>query len=310
MAAPLITSATLSKAVYAPGEKIVAAVVAAGAEQAQMEVVVSLRNKVTGEISAPVSAGFTIHAPRVGMSTAPGKPTEKMLGTYPRVRYMRDFGTDGADADRLPELPAHGAGKMAAPADCIVHVSWKDDVEQLTGWLNGLTRPVYLTWYHEPMGDVPPATYRTKAARVSQIVASHRNRRLVLGHGPIVTRYWLDEGRGNPTDWWYPGATHYGIDCYSRDTAAYWGPDRMFGVAFGKVRKALPKARLLVPEYGLVRTTTDITGAGRAKAIREHIAWLRQQPDVDAVAYWNNWPEYEISSHELEAQAWRDAQQA
>ncbi|MEU1762871.1 hypothetical protein [Micromonospora sp. NPDC005652] len=209
MAAPLITSAALSKAVYAPGEQIHATLVAAGVDQAQLEVVFSLRNKTTGEISAPVSAGFTVHALCVGMSTAPGKPTQKMLTAYPRVRYMRDFGTDTADADKLPELPAHGAGKMASPSDCIVHVSWKDDIEQFAGWLNGLARPVYLTWYHEPMGDVAPATYRAKAARVSQIIAAHRNRRLVLGHGPITTRYWLDEGRGNPTDWWYPGATRF-----------------------------------------------------------------------------------------------------
>ncbi|MGC4886717.1 hypothetical protein [Micromonospora sp. DT227] len=309
MAAPVITSTSLNKTVYPPGETIVASIATTGTESAQMELVVSLRNKATGETSLPARVGFALHAPRVGMSTAPGKPTEKMLTTYPRVRYMRDFGKD-TDRDKLPELPAHGSGKMAAPADCAVHVSWKDNVEQLTGWLDALTRPVYLTWYHEPMGDVAPATYRVTAARVSKIVAAHRNRQLVLGHGPIVTRYWLDEGRGNPTDWWYPGATHYGIDCYSRDTATYWGPDRMFGVAFGKVRAALPGVRLLVPEYGLTRTVSDTTGAGRATAIREHVTWLRQQPDVDAVAYWNNWAEYEISSYPLESKAWRDSQMA
>lgn len=311
MSAPVITSATLNKTSYAPGERIIASLVGSAADDAQMEVVFALRNKATGETSASVSVDFTVRSPRVGMSTAPGGPTEKMLAAYPRVRYMRDFGKDGADGDKLPELPPHTAGKMvAAPADCIVHVSWKDDVAELATWLNGLRRPIYLTWHHEPMGDVAPATYRSTAARVAQIVAAHPKRHLVLGHGPIVTRYWLDEGGGNPADWWYPGATHYGIDCYSRDTTAYWSPARMFGTAFAKVRTNVPKARLLVPEYGLMRTTADTTGAGRAKAIREHLAWLKQQPDVDAAAYWNNWDEYEISSHPLESKAWRDMQAA
>jgi hypothetical protein len=244
----------------------------------------------------------------VGMSAQKGLRTREIVAEYPGIRYMRDFGADSADADNLPELPPLNAGKFVDAPTAVMHVSWKDDVAQLGGWLDGLSRPVYLTWYHEPMGDVAPATYRATAARVTQIVAAHPRRRYVLGHGPIVTRYWLDEGAGNPTDWGYPGMTHYGIDCYSRDTGSYWTPFRMFGVAFGKVRAAYPGTRLLVPEYGLVRTTTDSTGAGRAKAMRDHVTWLRQQPNVDAIAYWNNWAEYQISGLPLESDAWRALQ--
>ncbi|MEW2589308.1 hypothetical protein AB0893_02765 [Micromonospora aurantiaca] len=244
----------------------------------------------------------------VGMSAEKGARTQRAVADYPGIRYMRDFGTDGPDADALPELPPLNAGKFADAPSAVMHVSWKDDVEQLAGWLDGVNRPIYLTWYHEPMGDVTPATYRATASRVTQILAAHRNRRWVLGHGPIVTRYWLDEGRGNPADWGYPGMTHYGVDCYSRDTAAYWPASRMFGVAFGKVRAAYPGIRLLVPEYGLSRIAADTTGAGRARTIREHLTWLRQQNDVDAIAYWNNWAEFELGDPPLEATTWRDLQ--
>ncbi len=243
----------------------------------------------------------------VGMSAPAGAPTRQIVAEYPHIRYMRDYGAD-TNGNKLPDLPRLNAGKFVDAPSAVMHVSWKDSVEELGAWLTGLNRPVYLTWYHEPMGDVPPATYRATASRVSQIVAAHPNRKWVLGHGPIVTRYWLVEGRGNPTDWGYPGMTHYGVDSYSQDTGSYWPASRMFGTAFGKVRAAYPGIRLLVPEYGLVRTTADTTGTGRARAMTDHVTWLRQQPGVDAVAYWNNWPQYRLADPSPEATAWRNLQ--
>ncbi|SBT39074.1 glycoside hydrolase family 26 protein [Micromonospora narathiwatensis] len=269
---------------------------------------ITLTATVRDSAGRTATAATTVTVPLlVGMSTEKGAPTQQIVANYPNIRYMRDYGVD-TDGDKLPELPPLNAGKFVDAPSAVMHVSWKDNVEQLSTWLNGLTRPVYLTWYHEPMGDVAPATYRTTAARVSQIVAAHPNRKWVLGHGPIVTRYWLDEGKGNPTDWGYPGMTHYGVDCYSRDTASYWPASRIFGTAFNKVRAAYPTIRLLVPEYGLVRTTADTTGTGRAQAMRDHVTWLRQQPYVDAIAYWNNWAEFQLGYPSPEATAWRDLQ--
>ncbi|MCW3815055.1 hypothetical protein ONA91_11370 [Micromonospora sp. DR5-3] len=269
---------------------------------------VTLTATVRDPAGRTATAATTVTVPLlVGMSTEKGAPTQQIVANYPNLRYMRDYGVD-TDGDKLPELPPLNAGKFVDAPSAIMHVSWKDSVEQLSTWLNGLARPVYLTWYHEPMGDVTPATYRTTGTRLSQIVAAHPNRKWVLGHGPIVTRYWLDEGGGNPTDWGYPGMTHYGVDCYSRDTATYWPASRIFGTAFGKVRAAYPGVRLLVPEYGLVRTTADKTGTGRAQAMKDHVTWLRQQAYVDAVAYWNNWAEFQLAYPSPEATAWRDLQ--
>ncbi|MEU8262518.1 hypothetical protein AB0C02_18030 [Micromonospora sp. NPDC048999] len=243
----------------------------------------------------------------VGMSAAKGAPTRQIVADYPNIRYMRDYGTD-TNGNGLPDLSPLNAGKFVDAPSAVMHVSWKDTVEELGTWLNGLNRPVYLTWYHEPMGVVAPATYRATAARITQIVTAHPNRKWVLGHGPIVTRYWLVEGKGNPTDWGYPGMTHYGVDTYSQDTGSYWPASRMFGTAFGKVRAAYPGVRLLVPEYGLVRTTADTTGTGRAQAMTDHVTWLRQQPGVDGVAYWNNWAQYQLAFPSPEATAWRNLQ--
>ncbi|MFI5833226.1 hypothetical protein ACIA5A_06065 [Micromonospora sp. NPDC051300] len=269
---------------------------------------VTLTGRVRDAAGHTTTRTATIAVPTLaGMDAPLGAEWTAAVANYPGVVYTRDF---GAGSPTLLTTP--GAGKWAAlPANAIMHCSWKGDVEYLATWLNSIDRRVYLTWYHEPMGDVVPATYRATAARVTQILANHPRRRWVLGHGPIVTRYWLDEGGGNPADWAYPGMTHYGIDCYSQDKTAYWPASRMFGVAFGKVRAAYPGIRLWVPEYGLVRATADTSGQGRAQAIRDHAAFIRAQADVDGWAYFNNnaqFPQFAFASGSPEGQAWRDTQ--
>ncbi|MEU3452197.1 hypothetical protein ABZ671_00940 [Micromonospora sp. NPDC006766] len=266
---------------------------------------VTLTARVSNQAGHTATAAARIILPLlVGMDAPNGAEWATAVKDYSGITYSRDFGSPTT-------LTALGAGKwVPLPRGAIMHVSWKGDTDQLPAWLKGLDRPVYLTWYHEPMGKVDPATYRAIATRMGQAIAAHPNRRWVLGHGPIVTRYWLDEGKGNPADWAYPGMTHYGIDCYSQDTGSYWPAARMFGTAFAKVRAAFPGIRLLVPEYGLVRTTGDTSGAGRAQAIREHIGWLRRQDDLEAVAYFNSsvFPQFVLSPTSPEAQAWRDMQ--
>ncbi|MEU4367568.1 glycosyl hydrolase [Micromonospora chersina] len=275
---------------------------------------VTLTARVRDAAGHVTTTSGTVAVPTlVGVDAPTGGEWTTAMTTFPGVGYWREFGSDGPDADALPELPSLNAGKfLTAPASSIPHVSWKDDVEQLSSWLDGVNRSIYLTWYHEPMGDVTPATYRATAVRVSQIVAAHRNRRYVLGHGPIVTRWWLDEGGGNPADWAYPGMSHYGVDAYQDTPAAssYWAVAKMFGVAFAKIRTAYPGVRLWVPEYGITKLTADSAGTGRAQAIREQITWLKGQPDVDGVAYFHNqaqFAKYALTDAPGQ-QAWRDMQ--
>lgn len=201
--------------------------------------------------------------------------------------YHRDFGVDGPDEDPHTEPPAHGSTKQrTAPADCVLHVGWKDDVGLIGPWLAAAPpeRRYWLTWWHEPMGDMTPAAYRASAGELAELLADHPRRHQVLGHGPVVTRYWLDQAGGDPADWWYPGATMYGTDCYTGG-ARYRPPAEMFGSAARAAReRGVP---WLVPEWGSERVSGDTTGAGRAAWIRDCVAWLREQRDCLAVAWWH-----------------------
>lgn len=236
----------------------------------------------------------------VGMEGPNGQPTRDIITTY-SPRYMRDFGVK-LNGESLTSLTPHGTGKLAdMPATTIPHVSWKTDVSRLSAWLDGLDRPIYLTWYHEPMGDVTPADYRAAASQIQTIIDRHPNGHYVIGHGPIVTRWWLDEGKGNPLDWWYPGATFYGIDWYE-PTTTYKGAPNMT-IALDRVRAALPGVRILLPEYGLL-----VGGTDRAGAIHRDMDFFRAQPDVDAVAYWNSATstrDYRISVPSAECTEWQ-----
>lgn len=229
------------------------------------------------------------HKVLFGMTTLPAD-TAQMVTDFPGIKYMRSFGKDSNDADTLPELAMPGTEKwLTKPSDCILHCSWKDDVEQLSSFMTALVEPVYLTWYHEPMGDVSPATYQATGARITEIINAHAKKSLILGHGPCVTRFWLDEGGGNPDDWAYPGMTHYMVDTYNgaATEANYKTPEKMFGYWLDLLRTKYPGIRFLVPEWGIVKINSDASGNGRADAIRAQAEYARQQPDLDAVCWFN-----------------------
>jgi hypothetical protein len=276
---------------------------------ATYDVTVTVKDQQLNSVNSTVAINEVAAEPRpiVGMDANPTNWTTT-VSTFDGIRYTREFGDDTADADTLPELRGHTSGKnVGAPANCIIHHSWKDDVEQLSSWMDGLARSIYLSWYHEPMGNVTPATYRATAGRITEILLNHPKKALVLGHGPIVTRYWLDENNGNPTDWGYTGMTHYGIDCYNGWSTAYRTPAQMFTTALTKVRNAYPGIKIWIPEYGMERITTDTTGSGRAAAMRSHMDFLRQptNSDVVAIAWWNIGGD-EITSLEPEKSEWRE----
>lgn len=245
----------------------------------------------------------------LGMEGTNGAPTQSIVAEY-APQYMRDFGSDGGDADTLPELGNKSTGKWFDAPNVVMHASWKDDVSQLSTWLDDLDRPIYLSWWHEPEGDVAPATFRATCETMASIIDAHPNKALVLGNGPITTRYWLNEGsNGDPTDWGYTGMTFYGVDCYSQSTSSYWTPEQMFVPSFTKIRSAYPGLPIMIPEYGIVRTSADTTGDGRAAAIKSHIRWLRTQPDVLAIAYFNaagSIPAVPFTVNSPEGQAWKE----
>jgi hypothetical protein len=244
----------------------------------------------------------------LGMEGTNGAVTQQIVAEY-APQYMRNFGSDGPDGDTLPELGNKFTGKWFDAPNVIMHTSWKDDVSELATWLDDLDRDIYISWYHEPHGDIAPATFVANCEAMVAIIDAHPNKARILGNGPIVTRYHLDEGGGDPTTWGYDGMTFYGVDCYSQDPNTYWTPQQMFVPAFSKIRAAYPGLPLMVPEYGIIRINSDTTGNGRAAAIKSHIRWLRTQPDVLAVAYFNSpgsIPGAVFGVNTPEGQAWKE----
>ncbi|HEY9415034.1 MAG TPA: hypothetical protein VIQ30_09775, partial [Pseudonocardia sp.] len=274
------------------------------------------------------SGGTTTSGMRIGMDLPLGTEWTNGVANYPGIAYTRDFGRDnvwGTDADALTEPTKYGTGKFVAlPPGAVMHLSWKDDPNLLTQWLDDLpalpaNHPgFYISPWHEPRDEVDggqftTATFRSWGQTLSNIKATHPRGNVIKGVGPVLTRFDLDEQNVDPTQYGWAGMDFFGIDCYWQGTSSYPTTAQMFDVVFNKVRTAYPGMRILVPEYGLLRTTADTTGAGRASTITTHINYLKSLGYVDAVAYFNSpgsIPGVEFSSTSPEADAWRALQAA
>lgn len=242
----------------------------------------------------------------VGMDSLP-ENTASDFAAFPGVMYHRDFGLDnryGTDADTLPEFTPYGYGLrwQNLPQGAVMHVSAKDDVELFNNFLDSIpdTPPayfkgVYASPWHEPHDDVRNGTItaadiRAWGARMTQIKNTHPKGKWVLGVGPILTRYDFDEApvRAQPGDYGWSGMDFYGVDCYwSASNGGYPTNTQMFETCFNKILAVYPGIKFMVPEYGMVKQSSDSTGSARATAINNHIAYLRSRGDVLGIAYFN-----------------------
>jgi hypothetical protein len=230
-----------------------------------------------------------------------GDSTAALLARY-TPRFLREYGFKRT-GESLPSLSPHSSSRFTGvPQDVALHQSWKTDVNRLAEHLTTATRPAYYTWWHEPMdGDVTPANYRATAAKIAPIVAASGKSNLVLGHGPCLTAWWLVEKNGNPLDYWYDGANVFSLDLYG--FPPYPSALALVKPALDKIRSALPGVRIIVSEYGL-----KVGGTGRAAAIKDHVDYLRAQPDVDAVAYWDSYvtdADYRLPAGSPESIEWQ-----
>lgn len=262
----------------------------------------------------------------VGMEGYAGAETVAIGQAYPGLRAMRDFGVK-LGTDSLPSLTPHGSTQASQirdmPSSCRPHMSFKQwDEARIRQWLDTMPMgPSYLdywpeydiTYHHEPHGDYPdpwPSTYRTRGARLAQIIRAHPNSGRIRFIGPVVTRWWLLEGTapGNPLDWWHEGANAYGLDCYEdkpRDGGRAWTPEELFAPALEKLYAALPEdVTILVPEWGRQYEK----GQKRADMIAADLDYLRtQHPRVFTACYYNHegGGVYSFSSTSPEAAAFR-----
>jgi hypothetical protein len=218
---------------------------------------------------------------------------------FPNYRYRRLF----ADTT-WAELPAMLAQE---PAEVLAHVSAKQHTEaSLDGLLDGLERDIWLTYYHEPMGNVTPATYRTTAAAVAAQIAAHPNGHRVLLNGPNLTRYWIDQaagqGQGNPNDFWYDGANAFFNDCYTGG-ALYRTPSNMFDntIAYAESR-GVPWA---VPELGGQRIASDTEGSVRAQWLRNLVDYAADHGCL-AMAWFCKGTTGHLENYPAELAAWQE----
>ncbi|MER5608195.1 hypothetical protein AB0F93_00290 [Micromonospora tulbaghiae] len=232
----------------------------------------------------------------IGIEGPNGGETQKQAVGFPDMCGARDFGVKRS-GESQPSLTAHGTGKLKdLPATCEPWCSFKHtDIERVKPWLDTMP-PVEksyasykLTYHHEPHGDagMTPALYRPRLARLVQIVDGHPNRHRITGVGPIVTGYWIREKKGNPLDWWVPGASVYGVDIYDPPDADHnWSPAEMFDPVLDRLYETLPEdVEICIPEYG----RHFVTGQRRADQFVADLEYLASEhPRVTRLNFYCN----------------------
>lgn len=215
---------------------------------------------------------------------------------FPNYRYRGLF-SDGPWTDLNPLLDDE-------PADVLPHVSAKT-LTGLGGFLDVLERDVWLTYWHEPMGNIEPAAYRANAETVAEVVAGHPNGHRVLLQGPCLTRYWIDpapgQGQGDPDDWWYDGATAFFNDCYTGG-AIYRTPQNMFDLTIEyAVSKGVPWA---VRELGGRRIASDTNGHERANWLSALVEYAVEE-DCLAMAWFCKGDTGHLENYPAELAEWQ-----
>lgn len=227
------------------------------------------------------------HSFLLGMTSPPGTAHNQMVAAFPGLELTAEFGPNSPNTT----LPPWGSGKQGNFPG-LFWFSWKAAPTLVGPWLDSAppnAEPFYLTWHHEPHGDMTPALYRQNAGIALDIIESHPRRDLVLGFGPVVTRWWLANSNGNPADWWVDGMSVYGIDSYNDNDANASTGYRTPAAQFTKVRdfarsKGVPWG---VREWGKKRGTWDPSGQGRCDAMEADVEWCQAQGDCVGMAWWN-----------------------
>lgn len=200
------------------------------------------------------------------------------LTRYPKLAYMRLFGAVGKG---IPSV-------VGLPAGVTPHVSFKDQptVALVDPWLAALDRDVYLTWHHEPEGDLTPDAYHAGWAALSALVdgAPGSSPRVTLVE--VFTLYAQTHGKTPWTDLWSGKADMIAFDSYNTVVAKtdYPAPTDFFRLPCTAAHNA--GVPLLIPELGTRLALDDTAGYGAAAWYRDCADYLRGQ-GCRAVAAWD-----------------------
>jgi len=244
---------------------------------------------------------------KVGINASPAE-LAIALQTYPQVGTSRVFGAPGKG---IPGWTST-AVNLLRKAGVIPWLSFKDWANDTTAtaainiWLDTMPTDVpqaWLTYHHEPEGDLLSREYRRRWTLLAKTVRYHDNAervKLVPIHTLYPSRHKASDRYSTDwTDWigvwqqWAPqdAAGRYigdyiGWDCYLETTAAqYEPPEQFFAIPIGAAHQL--GATLVVPELGSLRIGSDTTGAGRAAWITGCVDYLASR-NVAAVNWWHS----------------------
>lgn len=266
---------------------------------------------------------------RIGLNTSP-KELPSTLTAFAGIASCRVFGAAGSGIPSWAKTPAILALRKAHVMPWVSFKDWVADdlaVTAVTAWMDSIPADVpeaWLTYNHEPEGDIASREYRRRWTVLAKTVRSHRNSnrvKLVPIHTLYPSRHKV--GDRYDTDWtqwtgvwqqWAPtdSAGRYvgdymGWDCYlETNSKTYESPETFFRIPIGAAyAQGVP---LVIPELGAIRIDGDI-GTGRAAWIERCIDHLLAS-NVQAVNWWHATgsanQDYRLSDTPSQ-QAWRSA---
>lgn len=188
-------------------------------------------------------------------------------------------------------LPSWTSGTLGAvPASWIPHVSFKDFPTQsaFTAWLTAMPtrwRECWITYHHEPEGDLPAATFKAQWQQLLAWAATHANRGRVKMI-PILTWYaQVNKGYHWQDFWPGAGADAFGWDAYPAGKSNWLPPDQLFALPLQACATA--GVPLVVPELGVVVPSPPTPSDFQARAlwITSSVDYLRTH-GCRGVAWW------------------------
>jgi hypothetical protein len=202
---------------------------------------------------------------------------------FPKMAYTRVFASPGGGIPSVAKIPL-----TVKP-----HASFKDvpTPALVNPWLAALTRPVFLTYHHEPEGDISPTAYKAGWTALAQLVKAHPNGHFVT-LVEIFTQY--AQVHKKSTQWgiascaslWSGKAEAMGWDCYLEHAATAFVPPATFFSGLLAAAKAA-NVPFMVPELDSIPMASDHDGSVQAAWLTSCAAYLKANGAI-AVSVWDN----------------------